>query len=245
MIYITGDTHGLRDVRKFNSKKFLEEINKPENIVIVTGDFGITWSNRALYQSIEFYSQFKCKFLFVDGNNENFDILNTFKVSEEYGGKVQKISGNISHLLRGEIYEIEGKTFLAFGGATSYDSPERTSHTTRVEHESWWKEETPTQDEFQHALENLKKHGNKVDVILTHETTSTNIQRYFSWSIISPTTQMLDEIDKQTEYKMWYFGHHHFDVQVSPHERCIFEDFEDLSNLDNIPYTTTDEPTNN
>lgn len=242
MIYITGDTHGTRDIPRFSSPKFLQEINKPNNIVIVTGDFGVVWSNSTLFKSIEFYEQFKCKFLFIDGNNENFDMLNVYPISQEYGGNVQKIGKNITHLMRGEVYEIEGIKFLAFGGATSYDAPPLYPYTSRVEHKSWWKEETPNTKEFENALNNLKRHNNKVDIILTHETTSKNIHDYFNWSITSPTTKMLDKFDDLVDYKMWFFGHHHSDLQVSQFERCIYTDFIELKYVESLPYKSSCTP---
>ena len=42
-------------------------------------------------------------------------------VSEYCGGKVHRITDNIYHLLRGQVYEIEGKTVFAFGGGENPD----------------------------------------------------------------------------------------------------------------------------
>ena len=42
--------------------------------------------------------------LFVDGNHENFDRLKNYPITEEWGGKVQKIYDKVYHLMRGEIY---------------------------------------------------------------------------------------------------------------------------------------------
>lgn len=236
MIFITGDVHGMRDTDRFNSDNFRNVINKPGNIVIITGDFGITWNPETLEECRRFYSQFDCEFLFIDGNNENFDILNQMPVDEYAGGKVHVVGDNIRHLMRGEIYNIEGTTILAFGGADSYDSPVITSWTNRVSGVSWWQEETPTIDEFQNAMANLQANGNKVDIILSHETTSQNVNKYFSWSITSTTCQMLDEIERTTDYKLWFFGHHHYDMTLDNNQRCIFNDFVDVSHIENIPY---------
>ena len=238
MIFVTGDTHGLRDIDKFESSYFLENINKPENIVIITGDFGVTWDRETMARSIAYYSQFDCKFMFIDGNNENFDILNTLPVTEYCGGKVHKVSDNIMHMMRGEIFNFDGVKVLAFGGADSWDSPERYSYTSRVAHKSWWREETPTMDEFYNAMDNLEENDNVVDIILTHETTSKNVANYFSYSITDQTCSYLDEIAEVVDYKMWYFGHHHYDMQVSPTERCIFNDFVNISEVVNLPYAS-------
>lgn len=238
MLFITGDTHGLRDIDKFNSKYFLEEVNKPGNIVIVTGDFGITWDKEAMDRGIDFYSQFDCTFMFIDGNNENFDILNEQPVEDYCGGKVHKISDNVMHMMRGEVFNFDGVKVLAFGGADSWDAPTRYPFTSRVEHTSWWKEETPTNDEFINAIINLQKNDNKVDVIVSHETTSKNVRTHFPYSITDETCVMLDEIERIADYKMWYFGHHHYDMSVSQTQCCIFENIENISDIQMQPYTS-------
>ena len=236
MIFITGDVHGMKDAGKFDTPYFRDVINKPGNTIIITGDFGVTWTMEALEHAREYYSQFDCQFLFIDGNNENFDILNSLPVSEYAGGKVHEVSSNIKHLMRGEIFTIEGTTILAFGGADSWDAPDVNTFTRRVEGVSWWKAEKPTDAEFRNAMDNIRAHGGKVDIILSHETTTKNVQNYFSWSITSTTCQMLDAIEANTEYKQWFFGHHHYDYIIDNSQRCLFNDFVDVSHMEDIPY---------
>lgn len=51
MIFITGDTHGEIDIRKFNSRKFPEQKNlSKSDFVIVAGDFGIPWDRTKEYK---------------------------------------------------------------------------------------------------------------------------------------------------------------------------------------------------
>ena len=229
MIYVTGDTHGLRDLSRFYSEEFLNKINKADNYVIITGDSGITWNDDTMKKCIEFYSQFKCKFLFIDGNNDNFDILDKLPVSKYCNGNVHKISDNIYHLMRGEIFDIEGISFLAFGGADSWDAPIRYCATNRVEGISWWRRECPSKEEFQNAINNLKSRNNKVDVILTHEGTS-ECARFFA-SCELDVCNMLDYINKTTDYKYWFFGHHHHDINVEKNKKCMFKSFENVNEI--------------
>ena len=58
--------------------------------------------------------------------HENFDRLEKYRVSKKYGGKVQKITENCYHLMRGERYDINGFKFLCIGGAESHDAQYRT-----------------------------------------------------------------------------------------------------------------------
>lgn len=242
MIYITGDTHGLKDAQRFESKEF-KALDKKDNYIIITGDFGVTWNNEAMKKCIEYFSKFKCTFLFIDGNNENFDILNKLPVENFCGGKVHKVSNNILHLMRGEIFDIEGKSFLAFGGADSWDAelfrpfdedkwyPGKGK---RKSHVNWWKEERPTREELKNALTNLAKRNNRVDVVLTHETRTENIKKYFSYSITKQVCKMLDLIYKKADFKLWFFGHHHYNEQVSKNEMCIFDEFVKIDDLKNV-----------
>lgn len=226
MIYITGDTHGLKDLSKFESKEFLTEINKKDNYVIITGDSGITWNEETMKKCIEFYSKFDCKILFVDGNNDNFDILDKLPVSKFCGGNVHHIGKNIYHLMRGEIFDIEGISFLAFGGADSWDSPRAYPFTKRQEGISWWERECPSKEEFQNAVSNLRARNNKVDVVLTHEGTS-ECAEFFN-SCTRDVCSMLDKIDKNVNYKLWYFGHHHYDLNIY-NKKCMFNSFENVN----------------
>jgi hypothetical protein len=47
--------------------------------------------------------------------------LNAYPVEEWHGGKVHKIRPSVIHLMRGQVYELQGKKFFTFGGAQSHD----------------------------------------------------------------------------------------------------------------------------
>lgn len=98
--------------------------------------------------------------LFVDGNHENFDLLYKYPIVDFHGGKAHRIMPHIYHLMRGEVFELEGMSFFAFGGASSrdiqdgildraafvsdeafrreYHAMNRAGKLYRVIHESWW-----------------------------------------------------------------------------------------------------------
>lgn len=58
--------------------------------------------------------------LFVDGNHENFDRLMAYPVEKWNGGNIHRISKSVIHLMRGQVFELEGKTIFTFGGASSH-----------------------------------------------------------------------------------------------------------------------------
>ena len=107
--------------------------------------------------------------LFIDGNHENFDRLNAYPEEMWNGGRVHRIGKNILHLMRGQVFEIEGKRIFAMGGANSIDKY------ARAEGVSWWRAEIPSESELAEARRNLDKYGNCVDLIITHTAPRTAI----------------------------------------------------------------------
>lgn len=55
--------------------------------------------------------------LWIDGNHENFDLLKKQKITKWHGGNIQRIQPSVIHLMRGQIYELEGLKIFTFGGA--------------------------------------------------------------------------------------------------------------------------------
>ncbi|MDE7249846.1 MAG: metallophosphoesterase, partial [Lachnospiraceae bacterium] len=124
MIYITGDCHS--NFERFNKSIFPEqsEMTK-DDYVIICGDFGGVWdkvteSNTEKWW-LDWLESKSFTTLFVDGNHENFDRLYDYPVEEWHGGKVHKIRDSVIHLMRGQVFIIDGKKIFTFGGAASHD----------------------------------------------------------------------------------------------------------------------------
>ena len=79
MIYITGDTHG--SFEKFALVNFPEQEELTKNdYVIICGDFGI-WDNSTRERiNFDWLEHKNFTTLFVDGNHENYDLLNVYTV---------------------------------------------------------------------------------------------------------------------------------------------------------------------
>ena len=121
MIFVTGDTHGMTDYRKLELFAQSNPALTKADYVIIAGDCGIVWSRDTLDARISAYEDLPFSILFVDGNHENFDMLNEFDVEYFCGGSVHRISEHIFHLMRGQIFELNGVRLFAFGGAESTD----------------------------------------------------------------------------------------------------------------------------
>lgn len=224
MIFVTGDTHGQTDFAKMLS--FAQEHpNLTKNdFVIIAGDFGAVWSEETLEEDLKPYSAMPFTVLFVDGNHENFDLLNSYPVEIWNGGKVHKIKSDIIHLMRGQVFEIEGKTIFTFGGATSIDK-----HIRLAFGYGWWEQERPTFAELDEGIANLKRYNNKVDYIITHacgeralmypplRTRSSKMQLF-------PENQLLSNFEDIVGYKHWYFGHYHLDGALNDKMTVLYQE---------------------
>ena len=219
MIYVTGDTHQNINIKKLTIDFFPEQKFMTKNdYVIICGDFGCVWngSNSDKYWQ-RWFDNKNFTTLFVDGNHENFNLIKQYPVSEWNGGKVQFITSSIIHLMRGEIYNIDGYSFFAMGGASSHDIEFRT------ENISWWRDELPNDQEYENAFNNLEKHNNKVDFIISH-CCSDNVQNMINSNYVhDKLTNFFRIIDETVEFKKWFFGHYHIDKDFGKY-RCLFED---------------------
>lgn len=221
MLAWTGDLHGdLFDLRsRVENVGFFKEdgLDVEEDCLLVAGDFGFIWFNEdnSLYErqqrQLDEIEELPITIAFVDGNHENFHELFKYPIEKWNDGKVHRIRKNIVHLMRGEIFNIHGKSIFAFGGAPSHDinglatdeelrknyaagvvDPGDSETIFKLRNEGlfyrtkgigWWKEEMPTPAEMAHALENLDVHDNKVDIIITHEAPIQDLHRVSKYAI--------------------------------------------------------------
>ncbi len=222
MIMITGDTHGEK--ARFCDKFLPNESEWSKNdVLIIAGDAGLLYRNDADEQ--EFLDELEAKpytIAFVDGNHENFPAIFSYPQEEWMGGKIHRIRRNVIHLMRGQVFTIEGKTFFTFGGAYSID------RYCRKEGVSYWEEEIPSPQEYREASENLKRAGGKVDYIVTHTAPQTVIRmlgKYPDKHDIE-LTGFLDWVMYETKFTTWYFGHWHEDKEITPKFRLLWFDCE-------------------
>lgn len=235
MIFVVGDTHGGLDVRKLESKRFKEGKSLTKNdYLIVLGDFGI-WKNKRAQDFLNWISEKKWTTLFVEGNHEDYNYLNTFPLVDMFGNKVRKINDSVYQLLRGEIYNIDGYKFFAFGGARSLDR----FSASRQEGIDWFPEEECSYKEEAAALLNLEKENNKVDFIVTHTCSKSTLDylgRIYGMYIEDYDNQnkFFEELKSNIEYKHWFFGHIHKDMNVNEKETVVYNDVLNIENfLDN------------
>ncbi len=155
------------------------------------------------------------------------------------GGKVHKVRPSVIHLMRGQVFNIDGLKIFTFGGASSHDVKDGIlepgdprikkwwkdyTKLFRINKQSWWAGELPTKQEMAEGLVNLEENNWKVDYVMTHcaasSTTAIIGGDLYAQDVL---TDYLQEIKDRLKFKKWFFGHHHIDKQISADEICLFE----------------------
>ncbi|MBQ8024249.1 MAG: metallophosphoesterase [Succinivibrio sp.] len=241
MIIVTGDLHRDYDIKKLDE---IARISNHPSIVLIAGDFGGIWNQCSkendgtikLHQKdmdfIKSLSKYPFKIISCLGNHENYDVINQLPRVDAYGGQIIKLSDNVELLDRGYVYELDGYKFLSVGGAMSMD------RRYRIEHKSYWSEETITEADIVRAISSLKAVNNKVDFVLTHTCPSSILEKELSLSrnadpdYISklkfalendPSVKLLESLKHKINFTEWYFGHFHVDRDViseNGHKYC-------------------------
>ena len=239
MIYFTGDTHGETDIEKLSFSNWQESRNlTKKDYLVILGDFGFPFLDKDVTADnqpaphcaysfwIKWLADKPYTILWVDGNHENFNYWDRQKITEWHGGKVQvhPHADNIIRLMRGECYEIDGKTFFTFGGARSADKAYRIPNLT------WWKQEEATEEEISHARETLTKHNYNVDFILTHTMPDKVSGQVFGMSSTDRTALFLNEVMSCVDYDLWFCGHYHRNLFLQ--SRNLFVLYKKIYSLD-------------
>ncbi len=236
MIYITGDTHG--DFSKLDKAEA-----KEGDSVIICGDFGGIWDGgESDRKKLDILARKPFNTLLVDGNHENFELLYKYPVERWNGGKVHRINERVFHLMRGQVFVIEKKSYFTMGGGMCHDIAggvlepddphfkEKSADIKsrglpfRVNHLSWWKEELPSDEEYEEARKNLEEHNNKVDYIITHAA-PTPIQDVYSPFPFEKDrlTDFLQTVRETVGFGRWYFGHYHTDAEYDGRFTILFD----------------------
>ncbi len=213
MIYVTGDTHG--DISRFKDPQF-KKLGSGDTLIIC-GDFGFIWDGskkeNAVLKKLMSLDYTIC---FIDGCHENFDLLEKYPESTWNGGMARVIASNLIHLMRGQIYTIEGKKIFTFGGGHSQDIEFRRDC-------DWWEREQPTHDEIMEAVHNLEASNYSVDYVITHEPPA-SVKDCLGVDVFQriEVHALFEEITKTCRYDKWFFGKCHIDKHIPVKFYAIF-----------------------
>ena len=217
-IYITGDTHIPIDISKLSTKKWTEqkELTR-DDFLIICGDFGAVWNNSSEDKYWQKWLNEKpFTTLFVDGNHENFNLLNEYEIEEFHGGKIHRIMPNVCHLMRGQVFDLNGIKVFTMGGAESHDKDSRKENVT------WWKDELPNDNEYAEAIRNLDKCGWKVNLVISHCTSSYIQDQIAPYYEQNRLTYFFETLRNDLTYDKWYFGHYHTSKRITEKDIAIY-----------------------
>jgi hypothetical protein len=220
-----------------------------DDFVIICGDFGGVWNylgetNDEKYW-LDWLNDKPFTTLFVDGNHENFSRLNKYPRMKYHGGMVHKIRDSVLHLMRGYVFDFEGKRFFTFGGASSHDikdgilNPDnypslsdcareynlltRFGHLVRIKGISWWQAELPSKSEMDRGIKNLEKVGYDVDFVVTH-CLPLRVSSLLYFDDSDKLTRYYDKLlDSGLKFDKWYAGHYHASKQLQGKYEILYE----------------------
>lgn len=253
MIYVTGDTHSEFGRFTKSGRKRLPFRMGEDDFCIVCGDFGLLWEKgNTLDFNLGWMSRLPFRILWVQGNHENYDLIAEYPLEEWNGGKVRHIARDRILLLeRGQVFQLEGKRFFTFGGASSHDIQggilDRNSPSFkrdrlkaayrkqpfRILNESWWAAELPGEEELRESRGNLEQAGYEVDYVITHCASNRMqelVKRYDPRDERDKTfyghdvlTDYFEELEEKLSFRKWYFGHYHYDRELDEKHTLLYE----------------------
>ena len=217
-ICAAGDVHGRIDKFYGCIKKFESELETNFDVILQVGDFGI-WINADYHDGVTkfhsgtgdfpaWYREKKAvpvKTYFVNGNNEDFNFLNSVKLSGNF-----EVLKNLFYIPNGTVAEIEaetstGKERLIVAGIGGKYDPEHFGHN---ESDRYYTK--PEIDNLlRYADENKGKEGKSIDIFISHDSPEgvliedNDNNRYY------PKAVGLREVILKIKPKMVFFGHHH------------------------------------
>lgn len=219
MMFVTGDYHSGFDADdRFEPWNFHEGTELARgDYIFVTGDFGVPSDGYANSSELRAFRHYPWSTLFVDGNHEDFGLLEEMPVTEWHGGKVHRYhNAPIIHLMRGQVYEFGNMRLFTMGGAKSVVAGDKV-----------WAQEMPTDDEYDEAIKNLERVNWQVDYVITHACPSRFLSAALGWeggyhgAIPDDLTDFLDTVWTNItlfgkgRLKRWYCGHYHNETNIA------------------------------
>ena len=170
------------------------------------------------------------------------EVEDYYPVAEWHGGKVHRVRPHVLHLMRGQIFELDGYRFFTMGGAKSHDiedgilepdAPDferrlmmlqrKPGARYRINHISWWAQELPSDEEYDEARQSLNAVGWQVDYIITHCAPTSIALMGSRHNEADRLTDFLQEVRERAKYHYWLFGHYHDNKAIDEKHILLWE----------------------
>ena len=226
-VFVMGDIHGqVGRVRDFCK----EEKTTTNDILILLGDAGFNYNfNEYDRARKEFVSKLPITLLCIHGNHEERpDNIKSYVVKSyekfQCNCWVEDEYPNILFPFDGKMV-INGKKFLVMGGAYSIDKYYRLSSG-----QPWFESEQMSED-TKNYIRALVQYETDFDYVLTHTAPTSEEPTFLFLPGIDQSTVekgveiFLEEIKRKIKFKHWYFGHYHYDGNLSPNFTILYQDY--------------------
>lgn len=207
MIFVVGDIHG-----QFEALQRINRFASPGDTIIQVGDFSTSEYTKMIWEQL--YPRVVCRVLYIDGNHENFDIIDTWPKDGLY-----EVANGLFYVPRGTVMEIEGLRIGFLGGAESVDRYRRNKE---GEDKTWWHQESILQEDVDRLVQNAG--GLDLDVLITHCPPNSAKMGFFpkldteSWDLPSNWTdqscELVDVAMVLTNPKKVFCGHMHKSLKI-------------------------------
>ena len=171
---------------------------KKEDYVILLGNIGYPHE-----ETVKYLTTFPFTILFIEGLSDNTNELYKLEEIDWNGGKVHKIADNVLHLIRCNLFTIEGKTIFAIGGDVTYN---RDMLRRDID---YYIKECPSVDELDEAVKVLTTAAYKVNYILSTIPDSKTMLQFDSDLHPNDLSNWMFDMSNKVIYDRWYFGQHH------------------------------------
>ena len=230
MFYITGDTHG--DFSRYLA--FADRVRPTEHdTMIVLGDAGLNYyaGGRDAIRK-HYVNDFPFTTFCIHGNHEMRPAdIPSYQTREYCGGTVwyEEAYPHILFAKDGEIYRFDGHTCIVIGGAYSVDKYYRLARGW-----AWFPDEQPSAEIKAYVEQQLVKHGNRIDIVLSHtcplkyEPTEVFLSGVDQSTVDKSTEEWLGRIEERIDYKRWYCGHYHTEKKIDKMQ-FMFQDIDTVS----------------
>lgn len=224
-VYVTGDCHG--DFKKIEYFVRKHKTTKSD-ILIILGDAGINYFlDKFDLKNKKKLEKLPITLLMIHGNHEARPYAIDSYHERQWNGGVVYFEEEFPTLLfakDGEIYDFNGKSAIAIGGAYSVDKWFRIQV-----RRPWFADEQPSDEIKAFVEKQLEERDWKVDYILSHTCPEYMMPtdlflRGLDQSKVDRTTESwLETIAKKTKFDKWYFGHFHANRKYMNYEMLYHE----------------------
>lgn len=216
MIYVTGDTHGsYRHVRRYIREHDLGS----DDVLICLGDTGLDYfGDERDHKVKDKANRMGIQLLCIRGNHDrNPARLPGYHLEAWRGGRIYRDDRwpNILFARDGSVFNLDGRTAVAIGGAYSVDKAYRLAKGYE-----WFPDEQLTEEEKRVVEAALADRDWEVDTVLSHTCPASFVPQEALHAAIDQSTvdtsteDWLQTIESRLAYNRWFCGHFHIEKQV-------------------------------